>query len=251
MVKERFDEVYTQEYLNDLIEATYEIALSVYKKYSWNDNTVYSLDDYKQDAAMEILRLFDSRFITPPREGYTQTNLKTYVYSILDKFFTINLINTFKSKRFSMTIPLEYIQMKMGEEADKLDLMSLLAANDPELVDNQLTPDDFDNILRGRDAIERLLENEFSVLPYNTSHTYETDLGYPLSELNIARYILLNYTPNNVVEEYQSTDNLSKSHYIRKQYTNVFTKLTELIKEKLITQDEVTIKQVVLYLKSL
>lgn len=210
--KELYDNVYTEQYLNDLIEATYEVAFSVYIKYTWGPRTLITFDDYRQEAAMEVVRLFKSRFITPPKENYTKTNLKTYIYSILDKYFTINLINTEVRRTYHKVA------------ADELDTNNFVDSN-------HANPDKEDNYIRGAEELNSLMSLNLTKEPYNTrKHKYIDSDGTELSEYLMAQHILAGDRIIDVLEKYSDNDNSRvKYNQITRWYNESIDKLTELI----------------------
>lgn len=213
-----FDTIYTEKYLDDLIEATYEISPVVFFKYTWKPQWNFTLDDYKQEAAMEIVRLFKERFITPPQDNYTKTNLKTYVYSILNKYFTINIINTFKYR--------EHVNLVEFDSPD-----SVLKNN---IASDVISPVRYSYIEAGKELLEDVID-QLSPHPFTTKiHSYINKQGEELSEVLLAKLIIEGYEPTEVVNMF-TDENIgyygSQPAFIRNKYKTTLDKLVEKINE--------------------
>lgn len=220
----KFDKVYTEKYLNDLIEATYEIAPAVYYKYTWKPQWGITLDDYKQEAAVEVVKLFKNRFITPPKDNYTNTNLKTYIFSILNKYFTINLINVKSRETYDKVLHFESLVID-NESVESV--MDRLMGNDYQAE----TPETFYEILEGKQTLESIID-QLSLTPYATyKYKYVSEDGLSLNETNLAKLITTGHTPNDIIRifakdaKYRS----AQASYLRKKYKEVFDKLSTKI----------------------
>jgi hypothetical protein len=67
-----------------VIQEVYRVAPIVYDTVSWK-NTFYEKDDFVQDAAMFVLKLYRKNYFATDRD-----NIGTIIYKLLSGFFLLN-----------------------------------------------------------------------------------------------------------------------------------------------------------------
>lgn len=218
-----FTNGYTQEYLDDLIEATYRVAPKVYKKYTWDARFQYTVDDYAQEAAMYIFDLFKQQYINLPNNIGKIDNL---VYSLLDKHWTFN---KYTSLRTSGNHEVSRLHV---EDIDDSGFQALGVYLD-SVSDDTDNQEDRLAIKIGKDILNDLINNTFSYTPYrNAKHTYEYK-GQRLTEKMLAELVLSGKSPNAIVEliGYSSKDNTPPTVMLRRRYKTIIDKTAEAIKK--------------------
>lgn len=227
----RFDEEYTEEYLDELIAATYEVAPKVYRKYNWDDRFMYTVEDYTQDAVMEIIRLFDKRYIHLPDPTKKITNL---VYTLLDKHFTFN-----KYKQLKQTNKQGEFYLSGNEDNNSEYQATGTTLLDQSMMSSDvLTPEDLEDIKYGHDILVHVVDNNLSNKDVRSrTHEYK---GYhellgdiTLNDRNLGRLIIEGLTPNDVVEVFgiDPVDNTSAPSLIRKRYRIAMQQLSRAVSD--------------------
>lgn len=249
MKKMMFDEVYTEKYLEDLIEAGYEIAPALYNRNYWRPEMGMTLEDYRQEVAMELTDLFNTRFITPPIENYTKTNLKTYIYGILVGFFNLRLIKRYHDNTLSKhTVSIDkYDSMNAGDGAPG-DAGSAFSKESLLGVDRDYTPEELYLIQEGKALMDKILDTLSVVVPKSRFDFIDKD-GVELTDNLVGKLILEGHIQSSVVDRFKGDAEVgnSKAVLIRRRYARV----ENHIKEEIQALKPGEIQAVIKYLESL
>lgn len=248
MKNKMFDEVYTEKYLEDLIEAGYEIAPALYNRNYWRPEMGMTLEDYKQEVAMELTDLFSTRFITPPIENYTKTNLKTYIYSILVGFFNLRLIKRYHDNTLSKhTVSVDkYDLMSTGDGT--LEGSSTFSRENMLGADRDYTPEELYLIQEGKALMDKILDTLSIVVPKSRFDFTDKD-GVELTDNLVGKLILEGHIQSSVVDRFKGDAEVgnSKAVLIRRRYVRV----ENHIKEEIQALEPGEIQAVIKYLESL
>lgn len=196
--------------LEKLVEISYGVSERLYKGYHWDR---YSLEDFKQDAAMHIVYLYNRGYFKEIISDNEGGNVAGLLYTLLTMFVKRKLRDDLKRKQREPLI----------EENDKFDM----------LLGDTLTPDQEFEISvskqNGKKVYEQVLEN-FSQEPFKTQHEYKTS-NTILTYYIIAKLILDGWLTGEITEAFADSNvGSSKRQYVQARIREVMKGLQVLIK---------------------
>lgn len=234
---------------DDIIEMVYDVAPTIFRKSNkdWWIGTNYDEEDFAQDAAMDMLKRYDSGYIDA-----TSPNLKKIIYALLNNFFIFNKAKSFKRKRQELGLdsPIG------GAALDQLGALDSEENYKDMVLDTELDPEErallASAVNRGEKLINALLD-ELSVTEFSTrKHEYIGQLnGTPVSfsEKSLAELFLSGKTVNEIISIFDTDkkEDPSKARVIDRKVRTVVDKVADLINN--MTEDDRFDIKVFLYSK--
>lgn len=191
-----FDDIYTEAYLEALLQATLRVAPIIYKTKGHRLWGLEELDDFVQEALMHINNLFRQRYIKPldPTKG-TVDNL---VSSLLSGTFLWNQQNGVLRDKYHDNLRITFENLSQ----DSKNSLGQLPGELLESLEN--TPHENYEMERRNKELQELI-NTLSKSPVasykHTYRGYSKELGpITLTEYNIATLMLLGYSTQDIVE---------------------------------------------------
>jgi len=147
--------------LETVISIAYDVAPSIYRTKRW-DNTLYTLDEFRQDAAIYIYEKYEQGYF----EGKTEEQLRPMVYGMISGWFLRNTLQV-TSKYRARYIPAN--ESDTDEETPHSIRTALSTSNIP--TPSEELDAEVDTAL-GREVADKLVQS-LSPIPYKTrKHKY-------------------------------------------------------------------------------
>lgn len=228
----RFDDVYTEDYLEELVKAVYRVAPIVYDLKAGSIKHLESKEDFVQEAAVHITNLFNTRYIHPLDEE--KGSIDNLVSSLLSGIYLVQKWTLLDRDGFKDVFELDLRDlgdMDSGE-AYKPGSYNYMVVKDPNL-----NADELHNIKVGKHILEEIIEETLSdAVIEGRKYTYtgfsKEYREFVLSEHNIMKHILLGYNMKEIVSLFglnDSTEDRGQANFIRKIITETLSKVKKQV----------------------
>ena len=171
-------------------QAVYNVAPRVYTKRNWQ-GTRYTLEDFCQDSAMYILRLYRTNYFSTDRD-----NIEPIIYRLLNGFFSFNKLKELR-KVESRVYSYDSYDLKTPGDYSFVDVVG-------EGTDEDMAVD----IEAGKEVIVEILENLSDKEVESKKYEYygmADGKRYGLSERNIASLLFSGKTAHDIIDFYGKT----------------------------------------------
>lgn len=243
---------YTEDYRNQLLEATLRVAPIVYKTKARNIWHLEDLDDFVQEALIHINKLFDTKYINLVDDSLgTIDNL---VSSLLSGTFVMNRYNILTRDKYHSSQMLRLDNNEVGDSSGVWDGTTFIPITAGEYSDS-LTPgqqyDKDSKMLWGKDTLHNIMLKVLSVEPikarrYNYAG-YTKELGaITLSEYDVVQLLLLGFDTQGIIKlfGFNTPETMSPANTVRRVVRQALNKLYSAV-DKL---DDSSIQSITMYL---